>query len=70
MAVSGSRAVLSNDLKCLARGRKTREVIKAGCEVVVYLGYHELDFLLYQIDSDDAVALYAFLRIFPLLKRC
>ena len=69
MAVSGSRAVLLNDLKCL-RGRKTREVIKAGCEVVVYPGYHELDFLLYRIDSDDAVALYAFLRIFPLLKRC
>ena len=36
MAVSGSRAVLLNDLKCL-RGRKTREV-KVGCEVVVYPG--------------------------------
>ena len=69
MTVSGGWTVLFNDLKCLVRGRKTREV-KAGWEVVVYPGYHELDFLLYRIDSDDAVALYAFLRIFPLLKQC
>lgn len=65
----GSRAVLLNDLKCL-RGRKTRWRSKGWMRSSRLPGYHELDFLLYRIDSDDAVALYVFLRIFPLRKRC